>query len=615
MSRFRIASRLTILLPSSVALMGLALALGVLLYWQFSIIPSIRTSEQAKAEVIMMYATHMVEASLEENDPGAIERTIKRLMLMTDPVTGKKLFLGIDVSTVDGQALSEKNDPAASRSFVVSAPFYSQATQDLRGEIAVVYNDYLYKRLVEDARKNLLYILLLIAGGAFGFYLLVNMLLRPLASLADGLSSVNFAGLASLPPVKGYLTGEISQVAIAMTDLFKRLDSAWKSERATEERLQAMTDNTISAIYMRDLEGKFLLVNRQWEKIFSASAPEVIGKTPHDFLPKEMADRIILSDHESIRSGGPIEFEETAPFNDGQPATYLTIKFPIRSHEGKIYAVCGISTDISERKAAEEILRDSHVKLEEMVAKRTHELRVAKERAEEATKIKDRFVSLVSHDLKSPLQSIRFITELMKINFGVSQPPKIAEQITSINQIIEQMVGMIDELLSLSRLQSGSIKLNLELMDCHHMAQDVIEKVNPVAEKKGVRLVNEVPKKTVTYADPHLFYEVLSNIMSNAIKFSKNGSEVTVFAPGNGKGVVAVKDSGVGISEKLLPHLFSMEIKTTTIGTGGEKGSGLGLPLCHEIIRAHGGEILVETQPEKGSVFYIAMPDLVFDRR
>jgi PAS domain S-box-containing protein len=638
MSNLRATNRLTVILPFSVALMGAALAMGILLYWQFSIIPSITTSERAKAEVIMIYATHMVEASLNENDPKATERAVKRLMLMTDPVTGKKLYLGIDVLTVDGKTHSERNDPEASSLFRVSAPFYSESTQDLRGEITIVYNDYLYKLLVGDARKNLVYALLLIAAGAFGFYLMVRALLRPLASLSQGLSSVNLAGLASLPPVTGYVTGEIGQLATAMQDLLKRLDVVRKSEREKDERLQAIMDYTSAVIYVKDIDGRYLTVNRQFEKLFGVTAETVAGKTDNDLFPKEASDAFRANDLQVITTGEPLELEESVPQADGVH-TYIAVKFPLKRANGEIYAVCGISTDISERKAAEEILRDSHTKLEAMVAERTAELANANRRledeleerrviaeglresrvqieeskaqAEAATLLKNKFISLVSHDLRSPLSSIIWAMEMLLMSGDKTMDEeKKSKILASVRTTSLGLVTLINKLLDISGLHTGQIVPSRSVMKPRMLVGECASALENMAERKQITVVNEIQDSMMIYVDHDLFREVIANLLTNAIKFTPSGGKVTVWSPDGGKRMISVTNNGMGVPPAIIGNLFRHEVKTTTLGTAGERGTGLGLPYCKDVMSVHKGDICVESVEGKGATFTVSLPPI-----
>jgi signal transduction histidine kinase len=130
-----------------------------------------------------------------------------------------------------------------------------------------------------------------------------------------------------------------------------------------------------------------------------------------------------------------------------------------------------------------------------------------------------------------------------------------------------------------------------------------------VAEEKKIKLVNGIPKGTMLTADPILFLVVLTNLISNALKFCSEGDEIAVEIPENMVNTIAVRDSGPGISEKIVPDLFKHEIKTTTVGTMGELGTGLGLPYFHDIVSAHGGRIWVESKVGEGSTFYVELSD------
>ncbi|MDH5757657.1 MAG: response regulator, partial [Nitrospinota bacterium] len=132
--------------------------------------------------------------------------------------------------------------------------------------------------------------------------------------------------------------------------------------------------------------------------------------------------------------------------------------------------------------------------------------------------------------------------------------------------------------------------------------------LSQAARDKGVTITNNIPDDLGFYTDPNLFTEVAQNIIANAIKFTRKGGVITTYAPDDCGACLAVEDTGIGIPASILPNLFKHEVKTTTTGTGGEKGTGLGLPFCAEIMRILGGSISVESEQGKGSVFYIRLP-------
>jgi CheY-like chemotaxis protein len=168
---------------------------------------------------------------------------------------------------------------------------------------------------------------------------------------------------------------------------------------------------------------------------------------------------------------------------------------------------------------------------------------------------------------------------------------------------------MIEELLKISRLQTGKITVKKTFFDACLSAAYALRNLKHHADKKEVLVINDIPRGSRIFADFDLFGEVVQNLVSNAIKFCSKGDSVTMFLPpGNEKATFAVKDTGTGISGEVLPKLFLHGETTSTQGTAGEKGTGLGLPFSHDIIRAHNGSLRVESKEGEGSVFYAELP-------
>lgn len=233
------------------------------------------------------------------------------------------------------------------------------------------------------------------------------------------------------------------------------------------------------------------------------------------------------------------------------------------------------------------------------------ELDAAKRLAEDATKLKDKFVALVSHDLRSPFGAIIGFLDML-----LDDPDMEGELrnslLTRIRRSAGALLDLIDGLLNISRLKTGSMRPIKSALMARSMTDDMFARVAPQAEQKGVALVNDIPSDMRLLADRHLFHELLANLISNAVKFSGKGGVITVFSPK--PGAISVKDNGAGIKSEILPNLFRSDIKTTTVGTAGERGTGLGLPYCHDIVKAHGGELTVESELGKGSVFHVTLP-------
>jgi signal transduction histidine kinase len=254
------------------------------------------------------------------------------------------------------------------------------------------------------------------------------------------------------------------------------------------------------------------------------------------------------------------------------------------------------------------VLQKSRDELESKVAERTEQLRLAKENAENATALKDKFVALVSHDLKSPFVSIVGLLKIVvldaKTPLAAGHKEKLERVLTSSNGLVD----MIDKLLDINHLQSGKIKPVHKPISLRPFTSQQIESLAHLAARKGVVIKNEMDSEIILKGDPNLLGRCLDNLLSNAIKFCNEGGEIMVFFHLNGGPTIGVSDTGVGIPPGLIPNLFVAEIKTSTIGTAGEKGTGLGLPYCKDIMEAHGGHISVSSEVGKGSTFLLVFP-------
>jgi signal transduction histidine kinase len=215
-------------------------------------------------------------------------------------------------------------------------------------------------------------------------------------------------------------------------------------------------------------------------------------------------------------------------------------------------------------------------------------LRNERRRAENASRLKDQFVSLVAHDLRSPLGTV--IGYLRLFTQGEEDPQRRA-LFDLVLESCDGMLAMIEELLDISRLQSGSIRVDKRHFLARGMVQLILNQFDYTAAAKQVTLLNHIPRHMRLYADIPLFREVIRNLVSNAVKFCRPGDAVCVVPTGGGGSGLEVRDTGVGVPKEMAEDLFRAEVKTTTQGTLGEKGTGLGLPYIHDIVAAHGGTI------------------------
>lgn len=256
---------------------------------------------------------------------------------------------------------------------------------------------------------------------------------------------------------------------------------------------------------------------------------------------------------------------------------------------------------------------NTHLKLQKQL-QQEHELqdllRIKQEEAIRANELKDKFVTMVAHDLRSP-----YAAQLGYLELLLETDDNEAELTTSQKNIIQkvlkqgyQQLDMINNILDISRLQTGKIIIKPSFIEIDNLISQITNNYTLQAEQKKITLHNDVPKNHFIYADNFLLGEVIQNLISNALKFSNPHDVIKISASTGEKTRISIKDSGTGMTEKQISNLFKLEESTSTVGTAGERGTGFGLPYSQEIITGHNGNITVESSPGIGSTFHINLP-------
>jgi PAS domain S-box-containing protein len=351
--------------------------------------------------------------------------------------------------------------------------------------------------------------------------------------------------------------------------------------------LNAVVEGTTDLIYIRDLENRFTLANAACAKVFRRSANEMVGISMRDLLPNDSYDAVAKSDDEIVRAGVPCTLEEIAEI-DGVTRFFLTTKGPYHDADGKIIGTIGISREITERKKAEEHL-----------VKMVGELKRSNEELQQ-------FAYVASHDLQEPLRMVASYTQLLAKRYKGQLDSEADEFIAFAVDGSNRMQGLIHDLLAYSRAGTNGKALH-EISSENALNEALSNLRATIQESSAVVTHDSLPSLT---SDDTQLVQVFQNLVGNAIKY--RGAEVPrvhVSAAQNGgkEWIFSVRDNGLGIDPQFFDRIFV--IFQRLHGREEFHGTGIGLAICKKIVERLGGRIWVESQPEKGSTFYFALPE------
>jgi PAS domain S-box-containing protein len=431
-------------------------------------------------------------------------------------------------------------------------------------------------------------------------------------TLADPSANRSSTAVLALPLIVDVLV--LGGVALVGAWASARWQSAQLRTRASllrsredAARLLKVIDNTSAVIYMRDSDGRYLLVNRQYERLFGIERKDIVGLTDHDLFPKQMADDFRANDLKALAEGAPIQMEEVAPDSDG-PHTYITVKYPIPDATGLPYAICGISTDITELKRAEEKVLQLNTDLEGRVRERTAEL-------EASTHELDAFAYSVSHDLRAPLRAVAGFSEVLLEDYRDQLDETGQGYLQRVLTATERMGQLIDDLLNLSR--AARVELTRRPVDVTALAHQIVAELAATDPDPGREVEVIVDDGLRTVGDPALLELVLQNLISNSWKFTAKEPHplIHVGSTGGDDGAPTffVSDNGAGFDMRYLDKLFVPFQRLHTVEDFA--GSGIGLAIVGRIISRHAGRVWAEGAPGGGAVFYFTLPTPAKARR
>jgi PAS domain S-box-containing protein len=375
----------------------------------------------------------------------------------------------------------------------------------------------------------------------------------------------------------------------------RKTDETPQSENffSDENLLRTLIDNMPDFIYIKDIKSRFVVANKKLAQVHGIRSPlEMAGKTDFDFYPKELANKYYWNEQEIIASGKPlINIEEQSLDETGGTIYLSTTKIPLKDSTGKIIGLVGIGRDITSKKKEEELLAEHTKQLQKL------------------NYTKDKFFSIIAHDLRNPFHSILGFTELLMRNYSDFDDAKKQEFVGLIYESSQHAHNLLENLLQWSRTQTDRIKYNPSKQSLSRIIDETVQVLNASLKKKGLIFSSEIQKDIFVYVDKNMIELVIRNLLSNAIKFTPSGGKISISAKDDGKFlVVSISDTGVGIDPEDLHRLFQFEEFHTTTGTAGEPGTGLGLIICQEFIKKHGGEITIKSELDKGSTFTFTLP-------
>jgi len=406
---------------------------------------------------------------------------------------------------------------------------------------------------------------------------------------------------------------------IVIQDISKQV--TWQKEiQAGEERYRQMSamfrllaDNTEDFLWAKDINNHYIFVNKTMcnRLLIAENVNEPIGKTDDYFAARErkahpeniewhtFGEICAETDILTIKEGKPRQFDEYG--NIQGKFLFLDVhKAPIRDEDGNLIGIVGTGRDVTQTKQLEKEKSDALVLLQKS------ENNLNKINAE-----KDKFFSIIAHDLKSPFSSFLGFTEMMVEELPTLTLSQIQEMAFSLRQSATNLYQLLENLLEWSIMQRGLTPFNPKPLLLVPKINESLHLVLESANKKGIEFTCSIPIDMKVYADENMLKSTIRNLATNALKFTAKGGKISVNAQSvNGNGIeISIRDSGIGMDKDLLDKLFHLDAYTSRTGTDGEPSTGLGLLLCKDFIEKHGGRIWVESEEGKGSVFHFNLPD------
>lgn len=363
-----------------------------------------------------------------------------------------------------------------------------------------------------------------------------------------------------------------------------------KALRKSEEKFRRIVESSTNGMYFYQLKENDRLVvvgaNPAADLILGISHQTLLGKTIEEaFLNLIHTD--LPEKFKSIAKGKEVSQVFDLDYKDELISGF----YNVRVFQTEKNTITVSFTDISERKKAELLLEVQARELKELNA------------------TKDKFLSIIAHDLKNPFNAILGFSDLMLKNFYQLDDETLLKGLSTIESASVQAYKLLENLLIWSQNQTGRREFTPEILNLKAQVMESLGTIESIATKKEIRIIVSINKYFKIFADKNMIDLIFRNLISNAVKFSYKKSKIKITATTTDHEIqISIIDNGVGIASENLFAIFKIDKHRITLGTDDEQGSGLGLILCNDFITRHNGNIRVESVPGKGSVFTISLP-------
>ena len=349
-------------------------------------------------------------------------------------------------------------------------------------------------------------------------------------------------------------------------------------------------ESSINGIALTDLLGRVTYVNHSFLKMWGYNDDtEVIGQPTVNLWQSKRKAKELL---ERLQAQGGWVGELAALRKDGSTFDAQVSTSLVTNQAGKPVCIMASFVDVTERKQAEENLRDANVKLRE------HD------------RLKNEFVSTVSHELRTPLSIFRNIVSNAMAGVMGKISPKLRKNLQMADESITRLTRIIDDFLNISKIEEGKMKLCLKKLDLRIPVSEVVDSLSPLAADKRIEMKKTTPDyELFVKGDYDRLVQVLTNLIGNAVKFTPKKGHITVTVEDlDDEVAVAVADDGPGIGEKDLERIFDRFVQVRKNTGPGTHGTGLGLPIARELIEMHHGRVWVESRVGNGAKFCFVLP-------